>query len=337
MPKTIFIDTPVSFSFKATIYSHGWCELHPFEIDEVNWRLGYVFSDGLGASTPAIISEEPGRIRIDCANTAIDTATIERTARHLLRLDEDLEHFYQTLNGHAGLEWISQQAAGRMLRSATVFEDLVKTICTTNCSWGLTKIMVTNLVEKLGSKSSPPYEGGVADASSDGVVLSSGDDQAENHPPATAVPLLRKEGSRITFPTLNAFPTPAAMAAADEAFYRTEIKAGYRSPYFVELAHAVVNGALDPESWLDSTLSTADLKKEMKRVKGVGDYAAENLLKLVGRYDGLALDSWLRSQFYKKHNKEKPCKDTKIHRHYKKFAPYQGLAIWCDMTEKWIA
>ncbi|HRI05213.1 MAG TPA: hypothetical protein PLL77_15860, partial [Pyrinomonadaceae bacterium] len=122
-----------------------------------------------------------------------------------------------------------------------------------------------------------------------------------------------------------------------EDFYRTEIKAGYRSPYFVELAQAVVNGELDPESWLHSKLSTADLKKEMKRVKGVGDYAAENLLKLVGRYDGLALDSWLRSQFYKKHNKQKPCKDTKIHRHYKKFAPYQGLAIWCDMTEKWIA
>jgi N-glycosylase/DNA lyase len=349
MPKTIFIDTPPNFSFKATIYSHGWCELHPFEIDEVNWRLSYVFSDGAGKLTPAVISEENGRVRIDLANSTVDTATIERTARHLLRLDEDLAPFYQTLDGHAGLEWISQQAAGRMLRSATVFEDLVKTICTTNCSWALTKIMVTNLVEKLGAelrvpplggkfpKSSPPYEGGVADASSDGVVLSSGDDQAENHPTAKAAPLLRKEGSLIMFPTLNAFPTPAAMAAADEAFYRTEIKAGYRSPYFVELAHAVVNGELDPESWLDSELSTADLKKGMKRVKGVGDYAAENLLKLVGRYDGLALDSWLRSQFYKKHNKEKPCKDTKIHRHYKKFAPYQGLAIWCDMTEKWIA
>ncbi|MBK8301985.1 MAG: hypothetical protein IPK98_00685 [Chloracidobacterium sp.] len=314
MPKTIYIDTPTSFSFKATIYSHGWCELHPFEIDEVNWRLSYVFSDGQGKATPGVISEDKERIRIDLANTAIDTATIERTARHLLRLDEDLSPFYQTLDGHAGLEWIAQQAAGRMLRSATVFEDLVKTICTTNCSWGLTKIMVTNLVEKLGEP--------VAASGSEPPAVAGG---GMTESPASA-------GGRI-----NAFPTPAAMAAADEAFYRTEIKAGYRSPYFVELARAVVNGELDPESWLDSELSTADLKKEMKRVKGVGDYAVENLLKLVGRYDGLALDSWLRSQFYKKHNKEKMCKDAKIHRHYKKFAPYQGLAIWCDMTEKWIA
>lgn len=293
MPKTVFIETPANFSFRATIYSHGWCELHPFEIDDVNWRLSYVFSgNGPEAFTPGIISEEAGRLRIDLANSKVDTAAVERVTRHLLRLDDDLGHFYQTISGHAGLEWVSTNAAGRLLRSATVFEDLVKTICTTNCSWGLTKIMVANLVEKLGE----PVGGGK-----------------------------------------RAFPTPEAMAAVGEDFYRSEIKAGYRSPYFVEMSQAVVNGALDPEAWLHTELSTADLKKEMKRVKGVGDYAAENLLKLVGRYDGLALDSWLRSQFYKKHNKEKVCKDSKIERHYKKFGPWRGLAIWCDMTEKWIA
>ncbi len=52
-----------------------------------------------------------------------------------------------------------------------------------------------------GFKSSPPYKGGVAPASGDGVVLSSGSTQveythAENHPVGeTPPPLLRKEGS----------------------------------------------------------------------------------------------------------------------------------------------
>ncbi len=331
MPKTIFIDTPPNFSFRATIYSHGWCELHPFAIDDVNWRLSYVFSGKKpGEHTPGIISEEGCRLRIDLANSGADTASVEKTVRHLLRLDDDLGHFYQTIDGHAGLEWVSANAAGRLLRSATVFEDLVKTLCTTNCSWGLTKIMVANLVEKLGSKAPLPTEEGWQPSSADGVVKTARGPKSE--PPAVA-------GGSINnpFPTLNAFPTPEAMAAVDETFYRTEIKAGYRSPYFVEMAQAVVSGELDPEAWLRSDLSTADLKKEMKRVKGVGDYAAENLLKLVGRYDGLALDSWLRSQFYKKHNREKVCKDSKIHRHYKKFGSWQGLVIWCDMTEKWIA
>ncbi len=292
MPEIIFIKTPDHFSFKATVYSHGWCELPPFDLDEENWRLKYVFRDLAGKhAVSAVISEAKGGVRVDPASSKIDAAAIERDVRHLLRLDDDLDGFYKAVFGHGGLEWVAEKRAGRLLRSATVFEDLVKTICTTNCSWGLTKNMVGNLVEKLGS---PAGKG------------------------------------------LNAFPTAEAMAGVTSHFYREEIRAGYRSPYFVELAEAVASGALDPEAWLHSDLPTAELKKEMKKVKGVGDYAAENLLKLVGRYDGLALDSWLRSQFYKKYNAEKVCNDKKIERHYKKFGQWRGLVIWCDMMEKWV-
>ena len=290
MPNTIFIKTPEHFSFKATVYSHGWCELPPFELDEESWRLKYVFCDH-NRAVPAVISEDKGGVRIEIANSKINPAKIESDVRHLLRLDDDLDGFYEAVFGHGGLEWVTEKRAGRLLRSATVFEDLVKTICTTNCSWGLTKNMVGNLVEKLG----------------------------------------RPAGQ-----SNNAFPTADAMAAVSIDFYREEIRAGYRSPYFVELAEAVVSGKLVPEAWLHSDLSTPELKKEMKKVKGVGDYAAENLLKLVGRYDGLALDSWLRSQFYKKYNAERVCDDKKIERHYKKFGTWRGLVIWCDMTEKWI-
>ena len=45
--------------------------------------------------------------------------------------------------------------------------------------------------------------------------------------------------------------------------------------------------------------------------------------------------SWLRGGFYEKHNKGRKCKDSRIERHYKKFGKWRGLAIWCDMTEKW--
>lgn len=291
MKSTVFIDVPEGFSFKATVYSHGWCELAPFALDEEKWRLSYVFDGGKGFSVPAVIYEESGRIGIDLSNPNFDKETILSQTRHLLRLDDELDGFYSSIEGHERLKWVGEKRAGRLLRSATVWEDLVKTICTTNCSWALTKKMVSNLVEKLGT-------------------------------PAD-------DGKR-------AFPTVEAMAAVNEGFYRDEIRAGYRSPYFVGLADTVASGTLDPQEWLTSNLSTPDLKKEMKKVKGVGDYAAENLLKLVGRYDGLALDSWLRSQFYKNHNNEKVCADKKIERHYKKFGKWRGLVISCDMTEKWI-
>jgi N-glycosylase/DNA lyase len=291
MGKSFSFSLPEGFSFRHAVYGHGWCDLAPFTLDTNSWTLRYVFRDG-DRPVHAAMSERNGKLRVAADAEIKNRHALVRDVRHILRMDDDLSSFYGALVGEPRLAWVSRIGAGRLLRSPTVWEDLVKTICTTNCSWGLTKKMISNLVENLGE---PAGEGKFA------------------------------------------FPTPEAMASVSPDFYRTEIRAGYRSPYFAELAEAVASGQLDPEAWLHSDLPTAELKKEMKKVKGVGDYAAENLLKLVGRYDGLALDSWLRSQFFKKYNKEKVCPDKKIERHYKKFGAWKGLAIWCDMTERWFA
>ncbi len=287
MAKTIFLETPENFNFQRTVYSHGWCELLPFKLDKENWRLTYVF-DAAVTPVTATISENDGRIKVEAAGDKINQEKLVRDVRHILRLDDDLSEFFALTK--KDLPWISATNTGRMLRSATVYEDLVKTICTTNCSWALTKKMTTNLVEKLGTPT--------------------------------------KDGKRL-------FLTAAQMAEKTVEFYRDEIRAGYRSAYFVELAESVASGKVNPESWPNSALPTRELKKEMKSIKGVGDYAAENLLKLVGRCDGLALDSWLRAQFYKKHNNEIVCDDKQIEKHYEKFGDWRGLVIWCDMTERW--
>jgi N-glycosylase/DNA lyase len=134
----------------------------------------------------------------------------------------------------------------------------------------------------------------------------------------------------------RAFPTPEAMASQPESFYRDVVRAGYRAGYFKELAERVASGELDVESWLTSELSTAELKREMKRVKGVGEYAADNLLKLLGRYDCLALDSWVRATFARLHNKGRVASDRKIARHYARFREWRGLALWCDITRDWL-
>jgi len=292
MGTKLFLETPASFSFRHTVYSHGWSELLPFRLDDENWRLEYVFP-GTRPSKPISVTiyESPdGGLEIEASATKIDEQRLLRDVRHILRLDDPLEEFYSLTDNEERLSWISTSKAGRLIRSPTVFEDLVKTLCTTNCSWALTKNMVRNLVENLGE---PAGRGNFT------------------------------------------FPTPAAMASVPEKFYRDDIRAGYRSPYFVEVAEAVASGKIDAEAWLTTDLPTDELKKQIKSIKGFGDYAADNLLKLLGRYNGLALDSWLRSQFYKKHNRDRVCPDKKIERHYTKFGHWKGLAIWCDMTERW--
>jgi N-glycosylase/DNA lyase len=293
MPLEFILETPPNFVLETAVCGHGWYDLQPFRWKPETRSLAYVFQSHNGKKAAAgTISDAGGHLKIVVESAAPGRVKVERDVRHILRMDEDMGEFYGVAENVRGTRWVSEIGAGRLLRSATVFEDMVKTMCTTNCSWALTRKMVENLVMKLGT-------------------------------PAGR--------------NARAFPTAEAMASVDEEFYRNEIKAGYRSPYFLELALSVASGEIDPESFLHSELPTPELKKEIKNIKGFGDYAADNLLKLLGRYDGLALDSWLRSRYYDKHNQKKICPDKKILKHYGKFGKWQGLMIWCDMTEDWFS
>src|ERR1700686_4162874 len=138
------IKTPNEFNFRRTVLSHGWCVLLPFELDRDSWTLIRVLD-----RTQA----EPVTIKISSIHSAIKVSTplrlgkkaaaeIERDVRHMLRLDDDLRGFYETVAANPEFAWVAHQGAGRLLGSPTVFEDLVKMLCTTNCSWALTEKMV---------------------------------------------------------------------------------------------------------------------------------------------------------------------------------------------------
>jgi N-glycosylase/DNA lyase len=289
----ITITIPREFNFKRTALSHGWYDLLPFEFDKETWSIVRVFDAGLAQPVTATITATKRELRINVIAETLSQRAVEkitRDARHVFRLDDDLSEFYSTMKGDTDFAWVASTGSGRLLRSPTVFEDLVKTICTTNCSWALTDKMVTGLVQNLGVKT--------------------------------------KDGRR-------SFPTPEAMANESVDFYKDVIRSGYRAPYFKELAEKVAAGELNVESWLTSDLPTKELMREIKKVKGVGPYAAEHILRLVGRYDGLALDSWVRATFAKKHNGGKVCPDKKIEKRYDRFGAWRGLALWCDMTQDW--
>src|SRR6266404_5737993 len=289
----ITIKTPADFSFRRTVRSHGWYGLLPFEFDQENWTLVRVLD--LQQAKPVTVEISPGNRGINISTSGRvgkqAAAAIERDVRHMFRLDDDLGEFYQAVKADPDFAWVAQEGAGRLLRSPTVFEDLVKMICTTNCSWALTEKMVTGLVQNLGRESNDSH---------------------------------------------RTFPTPEAMALMPLKFYTNEVRAGYRAPYFKELADRVASGDLNVEQWLHSSLATAELIKEMRGVKGVGPYAAENLLKLLGRYDGLALDSWTRAKFFTVRNNGRKASDKKIARYYSRFNEWRGLVLWCDVTRDWL-
>ena len=287
------IPTPRNFSFRRTVASHGWYQLPPFALDTAKWELSRVIDVGQKSPVTIFLTERKTHVRVNTSRalTKPEAAIVLRDARHILRLDDDLAAFYLATSDDPEFSWIGVQGAGRLLRSPTVYEDLVKMICTTNCSWALTLKMVNGFVENLGRES---------------------DDGRKS------------------------FPNAETMASMPLKFFVDEVRAGYRAPYLKELADRVAAGELNVEEWLSSELDTRELLKQMKGVKGVGDYAAENLLKLLGRYDGLALDSWTRARFYELRNKGRKANDKKIARYYARFNEWRGLALWCDVTRDWL-
>src|SRR6188474_2623173 len=150
MWKTKYLNVPDGFSFERTVQSHGWYDLAPFRIEEDPIKLRYVFRDkNSNKIVRGTLSLENSNVVVELDRAVSDKSSIEDDARHILRLDDDVDDFYRLIEPHDNFAWVRTMGAGRLLRSPTVFEDLVKTLCTTNCSWGLTKNMVSNLVDAL--------------------------------------------------------------------------------------------------------------------------------------------------------------------------------------------
>ncbi len=146
---------PVDFA--RTLLSHGVADLPPNLIAPDGSALETVLPADGRAWLVRVSAPRPG-IALAAAGAAEPPGAVTQTLlaqlRVMLRLDEDLSSFYRVAAADPALRWVAG-GAGRMLRSPTVFEDVVKTICTTNCAWSGTVRMVGALVGELGQ----PAEG----------------------------------------------------------------------------------------------------------------------------------------------------------------------------------
>ena len=139
--------------FRRTLGSHGVASLPPSRIDEQAWTLEVTLPVARGARTVRVSPGRKEHARVEVLGPKLGergSAQLLAQLRHMFRLDEDLSPFYAVARDDDELAWAAV-GAGRMLRSPTVFEDVVKTICTTNCAWGGTVRMVTALVDELGT------------------------------------------------------------------------------------------------------------------------------------------------------------------------------------------
>jgi N-glycosylase/DNA lyase len=123
-------------------------DLPPNEIDDEAGTLTTTLALLQGATTVHVGDGSKGTMRVSGRGPR---AGVLDTIRRMLRLDDDLSAFYSLAREDPDLGWAAE-GAGRMIQSPTVFEDVVKTICTTNCAWSATVRMTTALVDHLGEQ-----------------------------------------------------------------------------------------------------------------------------------------------------------------------------------------
>jgi 3-methyladenine DNA glycosylase/8-oxoguanine DNA glycosylase len=140
-------------SFVRVLNSHGLPALPPGRIDED--EPAYELSVRINSRVRRLRFTYAGGnllVALDGRSTAGERLGAEAIARRIFRLDQDLSAFYAMIDGDTRLSWAV--GAGRLLSSPTVFEDVLKTICTTNCAWSATRRMVGALVD-LGEGAFP--------------------------------------------------------------------------------------------------------------------------------------------------------------------------------------
>ena len=141
------------FSLPAVVKSHGWIRLAPFRGDEHTGGLTYVERLDAGRVVEMLIQETTGgvSVEVDGPLSEAERDEIARDVEWMLGLEQDFSAFYALARDEPKLAHVEGKAQGRILRSPTLFEDVVKTILTTNTSWTGTIRMVKALVAHFGS------------------------------------------------------------------------------------------------------------------------------------------------------------------------------------------
>jgi 3-methyladenine DNA glycosylase/8-oxoguanine DNA glycosylase len=275
------------FSLSTVVGSHGWIRLAPFHKDERTGQLTYVGQLDSGRVIEMRIQGASDGVSVEVEGqlSEAERADVARQVGWMLGLDQDFSAFYALARQEPKLAHVQERAQGRLLRSPTLFEDVVKTILTTNTAWGGTIRMVEALVSQFGA-------------------------------PLPADP------------TRHAFPPPDRLAAADESTLRSSTRLGYRAPYVLELARSVASGTLDLESLKTADIPTEPLRKRLLAIKGVGAYAAANLLMLLGRYDFVPVDSWALKMVSHEWYDDEPVGQAEVEAAFERWGAWKGLAYW---------
>ncbi|MDP1661015.1 MAG: hypothetical protein Q8L55_03785 [Phycisphaerales bacterium] len=221
-----------------------------------------------------------------------DRPELARQVTRMLRLDEqpDVLAAFHRLDGR----W-KRLGSGRLFRSPTMWEDVVKTVTSCNVAWPNTMTMNARLCEVYGAP----------------------------------VPGLGVGAKGLSF------PTPETIARQRPLSLRTRCRVGYRDARIVALAKMFVSGEVRPGWFEDPATPDEDVRAALIELPGIGPYAAHNVMQLLGRYGHLPLDSESvrHARTILGFKGPAPRMMKRLERHYAPFGSHKFRSYWLELWD----
>ncbi len=297
---------PPGFRLAAVALSHAASGLGPscFDLDRGEWHRVLVTPQAGpltitvresaapgGAGPPLIVSW--GR----ATGGDADREAIRRQVRHALALDEDLADLYATLAGEPDLAWVAAGGHGRLLRSPSVWEDLVRALAATNAALTRTRSMLDALVELFGARG-PAGERAFPDAAAVARAV------------ADRGPQFLRDRAGWGY------------RAGSLAILAQRIDAGT-----LDVERWWDRG---PRGLSDDEVAT-----EIRALPGFGPVSADGLLGLLGRPRGLALDAWAKARVGELAGLPGPAGEREVRARYARFGRWAGTVCRLEITRGW--
>ncbi|KAM7265715.1 hypothetical protein ACFE04_003398 [Oxalis oulophora] len=247
--------------------------------------------------------------------------------------------------------------SGRVFRSPTLFEDMVKCMLLCNCQtlsmanalcklqWELkhqSSDIMTTETESADSKSlkeemekivpSTPAKKDVKRKlrpSKTSKRLTSEISKNEAYKPADVNSKEDRTGK---------FPSAKELANLDETYLAKRCNLGYRAGRIIKLSKAIVEGRIDLKYLEEFSLETNVLNYDklaelLNQIDGFGPFTCANVLMCMGFYHVVPSDSETIRHLKQVHSRSSTIRTIKedVEKIYKKFEPFQFLAYWSEI------
>ncbi len=290
------ITPPADYLLRRDVCSYGYFLLAPNYWDVKAETLSRPLRTS-GGVYQTVISQpggagEPLAVKIAPTPAAADKKEIRAQLTRMLRLDESAEHIAEF---HALDRRFKKSGRGRLFRSPTLFEDVIKTVTSCNVTWPSTVQMNHRLCDVLG-------------------------DRAEKDWPAA-------------FPVIDrvARAKPATLRARCRVGYRdariVELAKLFRA--------SPAKGGLDQARLEDATTPDDEVYDTLLDLPGIGPYAAANIMQLLGRYARLPLDTESVRHGRTVLGMEGTSAEItrRLHGHYEPFGEHRFRSYWFELWD----